>query len=183
MAYGWEGSKVRLVPLDKGKHLDNAVAWLNDPEVTAWLLIGDFPLSRLAEEEWFERAAKGGDSEVNFAIETLEGEHIGFAGLHSISYRHGTATSGTVIGRKEIWGKGYGPDAMRVRAHYAFHVLGLRMLLTEALADNTRSVRALEKAGYREIGRCPKRWWKRGAFRDALMLVLMREEWEAQQPR
>ena len=44
MAFGWEGSKVRLVPLDKARHLENAVLWLNDPKLTAWTLIGDFPL-------------------------------------------------------------------------------------------------------------------------------------------
>ncbi len=34
MAFGWEGALVRLVPLDKDKHLANAMRWLNDPDVT-----------------------------------------------------------------------------------------------------------------------------------------------------
>jgi hypothetical protein len=46
---GWSGEKVRLVPLDRSLHLDNAVSWFNDPEVTAWTLAGDWPLGRLAE--------------------------------------------------------------------------------------------------------------------------------------
>ena len=79
MALGWEGGLVRLAPLDKGKHLDNACAWLNDPEVTANLLTGDTPLSRLAEEAWFDRMMKGDDRNLAFAIETLDGEHIGSA--------------------------------------------------------------------------------------------------------
>jgi hypothetical protein len=41
MAYGWEGEKVRLVPLDKERHAENRFAWLNDPEVTVWTLTGD----------------------------------------------------------------------------------------------------------------------------------------------
>ena len=39
MPFGWEGEKVRLTPLDKAKHLDNALVWMNDPEVTAWALM------------------------------------------------------------------------------------------------------------------------------------------------
>lgn len=35
MPYGWEGPNVRLAPLDKAKHLQNALAWMNDPEITA----------------------------------------------------------------------------------------------------------------------------------------------------
>ena len=35
MTYGWEGEKVRLVPLDRDKHLDNALKWFNDPDITA----------------------------------------------------------------------------------------------------------------------------------------------------
>jgi len=35
MEYGWAGDKVRLVPLDKNRHLENALLWFNDPTVTA----------------------------------------------------------------------------------------------------------------------------------------------------
>jgi hypothetical protein len=35
MAYGWEGEAVRLVPLERGAHLENALRWFNDPEITA----------------------------------------------------------------------------------------------------------------------------------------------------
>lgn len=174
MAYGWEGEKVRLVPLDKAKHLENALLWINDPEVTAWTLIGDQPLARLSEEDFFDDAMRGKGDGINFAIETLAGEHIGFSGLHKVDRANGFAVSGTMLGRKDLWGHGYGTDAARVRSRYCFEVLGLRMLLSEVMADNTGSLRMLQKAGYREVGRLPRRFWKRGAYRDVVMLVLER---------
>lgn len=179
MAHGWEGEKVRLVPLERGRHLDNAVAWLNDPEVTAWTLIGDFPIGRLAEAEFFDRAERADiwqASDVTLAVETLDGEHVGFSGVHRIEWRNGCATTGTVIGRKEMWGQGLGTDAARVRTRYAFEVLGLRLLLSEALDGNTASIRMLERVGYVEVGRVPRRHFKRGAFRDALLFALERAE-------
>lgn len=136
--------------------------------------MGDFPLSQLAEAEWFEQMMKQTEREVVFAIETLAGEHIGFTGLHQIDWRHGVAITGTIIGRKDLWSKGYGTDAVKVRTHYAFEVLGLRMLLSEVLAGNVASLKMLQKAGYREVGRIPRRYWKRGAYRDAILLVLER---------
>jgi len=178
MAYGWEGDKVRLAPLDRERHLENAVRWMNDPEVTAWTLVGDVPLTRLAEEGFFTRqstdALAGTQTDITLAVETLEGEHIGFSSLHKIDWRQGVASTGTLLGRRDLWGRGYGADAARTRTRYAFDVLGLRLLLSEALADNAGSVGMLRRAGYREVGRIPRRYWKRGAYRDAVLFALER---------
>lgn len=174
MAYGWEGEKVRLVPLDKSKHLENALLWVNDPVVTAWTLIGDAPLTRLGEEQFFDQAMRAGEGP-HFAVETLAGEHIGFSGLHRIEWPAGVGVTGTLLGRRDLWGQGYGSDAARVRTGYCFEVLGLRMLLSEVMVDNIGSVRMLKKAGYREVGHIPRRVWKRGAYRDVVILVLERE--------
>ncbi|HSN53018.1 MAG TPA: GNAT family N-acetyltransferase [Candidatus Sulfomarinibacteraceae bacterium] len=172
MAYGWEGARVRLVPLDRARHLDNALAWFNDPEVTAWLETGDWPLTRGAEEEFFRAAERPDKGNVQFAVETLDGEHVGFSGLRSIDWQSRVAVSGSVIGRTDLWGRGLGTDSARVRSRYAFEVLGLRLLIASVIADNARSVGMLCAAGYREVGRVPGRYWKRGAWRDQAILVL-----------
>ncbi len=178
MIHGWEGTKVRLVPLDKQKHLDNALLWFNDPEITRWTLMGDWPMTRLAEEDFFDQMMKSQQRDVVFAIELLPGEHIGFAGIHQIDWRHGVGLTGTIIGRKEFWGQGYGSDAIQARTRYAFDVLGLRLLLSEVLVENEGSLKALQKAGYRETGRIPQRYWKRGAYRDVILLMIDRTSWQ-----
>jgi len=179
MPFGWEGQKVRLAPLDRERHLENALLWLNDPQTTEWMLTGDWPLTRLAEEEYFERMMRQDDTDLAFAIETLDGVHIGFSGINQIEWRHGVGTTGTVIGPADFRGKGYGSDSIVVRTRYAFEVLGLRQLLSSVFADNGASYRALLKAGYREIGRYPRRYWKRGAYRDIIRLVIERDAWPA----
>ena len=177
MPYGWEGPNVRLAPLDKAKHLENARLWMNDPEVTAWTLSGDFPMTLLAQEAWMDERSRAADpTNISFAVETLAGEHLGFSGLHQIDYRHGVATTGTMLGRKDLWGKGYGSEAAALRTRYAFEVLGLRLLQSGVMAGNTGSLHMLAKAGYKEVGRVPRRWWKRGAYRDEVMMVLERPE-------
>ena len=177
MSFGWQGDKVRLVPLDKDKHLDNALAWFNDPETTQFMLTGDLPITRLAEEEFFARAMNPGPDLIVFAIETLEGQHIGFTGFDKIQWQHRAATTGTTIGLPEYRGHGYGTDTIRVRTRYAFDVLCLRLLLTEVMDANVASRRALEKVGYQPIGHIPARYWRRGAYHEVTLLGLNREDW------
>lgn len=173
---GWQGEQVRLVPLDEERHLENYVVWLNDPEVTAWLLVGDLPLTRLAEQEFFRNLSSSA-TEIVFAIETLDGRHIGGSGLHRVSHRDRCASSGSFIGEKSLWSKGLGTDACRIRARYAFEVLGLERLYSSHLSGNERSGNMLRRCGYRECGVLPKRYWKRGEFRDEHLFVLERETW------
>ena len=33
--------RFRLVPMERQRHLDNAVEWMNDPDVTRWTVAGD----------------------------------------------------------------------------------------------------------------------------------------------
>ena len=177
MSLCWEGERVRLVPLARERHLDNALRWLNDEEVTRWTEIGDWPLTRAEEEEFFHHAERSAGDEVHFAVETLDGEHVGFSGLRRIDMRHGVASSGSFIGRVDRWRQGLGRDAARVRSRYAFETLNLRLLVAEVMAENEASLRMLTTVGYREVGRVPGRYWKRGAYRDQVILVLEREGW------
>lgn len=180
MAFGWESKRIRLVPLDADRHFDNCYRWVNDPEISEWLLIGDFPLSRLAEKEWFESIQKqtGNPRDIVLAIELLDGTHVGQSGIHGIDWRNGFATTGSFIGDTDYQNKGYGTEAAQLRAWYCFHVLGLRLLRSEYLDGNVRSKRMQEKTGYVEVGRIPQRFWKRGAYRDDVATVLSRERWQ-----
>jgi RimJ/RimL family protein N-acetyltransferase len=174
MAFGWEGDLVRLVPIDRDRHLANCLRWLNDPAVTENLLIGDFPLTRAAEADYFERMSKPSDTEVAFAIETLDGEHLGMSGLHRIDWQSRTAHTGTFLGDPATWGKGYGGDSAKVRTAYAFEVLGLRQLWSGVFHTNEASIAMLKRAGYVEAGVHPRKFWKRGRYVDEVWLLCER---------
>jgi RimJ/RimL family protein N-acetyltransferase len=175
MSFGWSGEKVRLVPIDFDRHFENCYRWINDPEVSQWLAVGDYPMARLAEKEWFEGAQKSNETEVTFAIETLDGRHIGQSGIHRINLRHGYAFTGSLIGDPNDRGQGYGTEAAVLRAWYCFHVLPLRMLFSEYIDGNDLSKRMQEKTGYVECGRRVKAFWKRGEHRDMVLTQLTRE--------
>ena len=178
MAFGWQGERIRLVPVDADKHLENYFLWLNDPEITSGLLVGDRPLTRLNEIDYLKTI--GNDlSEVSFAIETLDGVHIGATGIHRIDHANRTCMTGIFIGDKTVWGQGLGVDVVRTRARYCFEQLGMQLLRSSHLQGNLRSRGMLLKAGYKEVGVWPKRFWRDGQFRDEHLFALLREDWEA----
>lgn len=183
MGYGIEGKKVRLVPMDLEKHFDNACRWINDLSNTTWIGTPDYPMSRLKEKEWFEARCLAGREEVNWAIETLSGEHIGFSNLFRINFINGTAESGSMIGEVNFRGKGYGSDGARIRAWYAFECLGLQTLYSTYIEDNDGSAQMQAAAGYEIWGRQPNALWKRGAHRTMVHTFLTKVRWHELQQR
>lgn len=176
MAFGWESERLRLVPLERDKHFENCYRWINDPTVTRWLSTGDFPSTRARQEEFFSRLdTSATPSEIVFAIELLDGTHIGNSGLHNIRWRTGIATTGTLIGSAEHHGQGYGTEAAILRARYAFKTLNLRMLTSLYYSANERTARMQATVGYVEYGRLPDALWNDGQWYDDVLTVLTKE--------
>jgi RimJ/RimL family protein N-acetyltransferase len=57
---------------------------------------------------------------------------------------------GIVLGEKDCWGKGYGPEALRLLLGYAFKDLGLRRIVLHVHRRNYRAIRAYKKVGFTE---------------------------------
>ena len=101
------GEKTRLRRIER-EDVPTFVRWFSDPEVRKFLLVNS-PISHAQEEKWFERKLADDDSEL-FAIETLDGTHIGNIELFHFHHIHRQAELGVVLGEKTYWGQGYGSD-------------------------------------------------------------------------
>ena len=172
---GIAGPRIRLVPLDKDLHLENYVRWFNDPEVTRYLSTF-WPMTRIAEDHWFDRASDTRDS-LTWAVHDENDQHIGGTGLHHIDWSSRRATSGIVIGDKAVWGQGYGSEVMTVRTQFVFDQLGLHRIESECFADNQASARCLEKAGYKQEGIARKKYWRSGRWHDMLLWAILEEDY------
>lgn len=174
---GLKGPRIRLVPVDKERHLDNFVRWFNDPEVTRYIK-RVLPLSRSQEEEWLDQIASS-DKEILWAIHDENDHHIGSTGLHRIDWQNRKVSSGTLIGEKSAWGKGYGTEVMRTRTRYAFEQLGLHRIESEAFAENLASQRCLEKVGYKREGVARKKFFREGRWHDCILYAILDEDYFA----
>lgn len=181
MAFGIEGPRLRLVPPDRERHMENCYRWLNDPAVSENLKIGWRMISVVAEEKFFEGIAADSSSEI-MAIEQLDGTHIGMTGLHGIDFRMGHAKTGMFIGSVEHQGQGFGTESGHLRSYLAFYQFRLRMLYSEFYTGNTRSEAMQKSLGYETWGVMPEGNYRNGAFRDVICTYCRREMWEAVAP-
>lgn len=103
------------------------------------------------EQEWFDKTRKDQTSIV-WGIWLIEGESrklIGNSALDGITTDHiRQATSGSLIFRKEYWGKGIASAAHKARTWYAFHELGLHRIMSAVIQGNHGSLKALQRSGY-----------------------------------
>ncbi len=148
--------------------------WFADAEVNLYTL--RFPPSPKMAEEWIEKAGES-DKDVLWMM-TVAGRVAGTVQIDTINWHHRRAEIALVLGEKADWGKGYGTEAIRLITRFAFEELNLEKLMGEAIIANVGSVRAMEKAGYRQWGLARRHFYQNGRWSDAWFGELLREEWE-----
>jgi len=170
-----KGKKTILRPVAE-KDIPLCVRWVNDPKIWIYTTTS-FPITSLAEREWYERVAKKSDKDVVFAIETHAGQTIGIMGIHGINWIDRTATTGAIIGEKAFHGKGYGTDAKMTLLNYAFNTLGLRKICSRVIAFNGRSIAYSLHCGYEIEGALHKHVLRAGKYHDLVLLAVFKKGW------
>jgi RimJ/RimL family protein N-acetyltransferase len=110
--------------------------WINDFEVTRTLAVSMYPRTLDAQEDWYERNARGGRDVVFTIYERSSGRPIGNTSLDEVDHMHRCAEFGILIGEKDAWGKGYGTEATSLMLEYGFSALGLHNILLRVLSSN-----------------------------------------------
>lgn len=169
-----KGPRVTLRPLTKGD-VPTITRWINDPEVTQFLL-AYLPSSETEESGWVESLDKNKEKNVVLAI-MVAGKFIGTIGIHNINWKDRIAITGTLIGEKSCWGKGYGTEAKMLLLDYAFNTLNLRKICSNVIAFNERSYRYSLSCGYKVEGRLKAHYFRKGQYWDSIQLSVFREDW------
>lgn len=144
------GERLSLRPWETGD-LTQIRKWVSDPEVSRWLVAAWPPPS--SWETWLHRTYSPSPKALHFAIVLHSGRHIGICSLHIISWTNKSAEVGVMVGEKECWGQGYGPEALRLLLRYAFRTIGLKKVVLHVHRENYRAIRAYKKVGFVEVPR------------------------------
>jgi RimJ/RimL family protein N-acetyltransferase len=174
----WRGEKVELTAVQR-EDLSKYVEWLNDWEISQFLIPGiPAPMNLEDETSWFENRHKREGNYV-FAIRTLA-EHrlIGNCGLNGVDFKNRSATFGIFIGDKNFHSQGFGTDATRTLLRFAFEQLGLNRVDLWVYEFNPRAMRAYEKAGFKRVGAKRQGLYRNGKFYDEYLMDILREEWD-----
>jgi RimJ/RimL family protein N-acetyltransferase len=171
-----EGELVNLRALE-ASDLERNYRWINDREVTRHLGMR-YPVPMLAEERWMEAIAGMPMSFTNvwFAVETKDGQHIGNINFHRSDPEDRKARLGFMIGEKSFWSKGYGADALRTLLRFGFDQMNLHRIDLTVDADNARAIACYRKCGLVEEVRMRQERFTRGAYRDQLVMGVLRDE-------
>lgn len=174
------GKLVRLRAVE-AEDLDRYYAWINDSEVIEYLAAIGLPFSRAQEEEWLQRAMRQtAPPEISLAIETIEeGRHIGSIGLHDVRPLSTKATLGIMIGDKSCWSQGYGTDAILTLLRFVFDEMNLHRVALEVHEENARAIACYHKCGFVEEGRLRDDRFRRGEYRDTLIMGILASEFRA----
>jgi len=110
-----------------------------------------------------------------FAIETLEGEHIGNCTYYGIDEAKGEAELGIMIGNRGYWDKGYGADAVATLANHIFRQTRLNRIYLKTLDSNARAHKCFQKCGFAPFGELKKDGY------SFVLMELTRQEWQKRQ--
>ena len=142
-----------------------------------------FPSSSLASRAWVEREAQRPEGEAfRFMIERLDGTLVGSLNTHTCHPRNGTFSYGLAI-FPEYQHHGYASEAIRLVLGYYFHERRYQKVTVEVFAFNEPSMRLHERLGFTLEGRLRRMIYTDGAFHDALIYGLTREEFETASPQ
>jgi RimJ/RimL family protein N-acetyltransferase len=174
-----DGKLIRLRALEP-TDADKAFQWINDREVTQFLM-ARYPWSLSAEREFITESARRIDfADVRFAIETRpESVHIGMCGLHRVRPEDRNAELGIMIGNKSYWDGGYGTDAMLTLLHFAFEQMNLHKVALGVFEFNHRAQAVYRKCGFIEEGRFREDLYQDGRYVDVIRMSVLRREFEA----
>lgn len=152
--------------------------WINDFETTRFLDIQPRPMTLEQETAWFASASTG-DGIIFTIYELATGRPIGNCDIHNLDVRNRRAQLGILIGEPAARGKGYGTEAMRLLADFAFTVLNLHSLMLWTYEYNLAGQRCYAKVGFREVGRRRASRWHAGRFWDEIAMDLLASEFES----
>jgi RimJ/RimL family protein N-acetyltransferase len=152
--------------------------WYGDPEIwrlTSWAVS---PMSPSAVERLFEEREHS-TTDDSFAIH-LKGEEepVGVISLMNISEANASAELSVIVGHPEDRHHGYGAEAISLLLDYAFGELGLNRVGLSVFEFNEDAISTYEKVGFRDEGRIRRALKRDGTFHDAILMSVLKSEWE-----
>jgi RimJ/RimL family protein N-acetyltransferase len=151
--------------------------WYADPEIwrlTSWSAA---PLRPPAVERLFEDREHS-PTDDSFAIHLRdEREPIGVVSLMNVSEANASAELSIIVGHPEDRHHGDGAEAIATLLDYAFGERGLNRVGLSVFEFNEDAISAYTKLGFREEGRLRRALRRDGAFHDAILMSVLKDEW------
>lgn len=172
------GKTIQLRAIEESD-LQSYYSWINDEETNQWRGLYH-PTSLEDAKEWIAKHREKETNKLSLALESSNGDLIGFVGLQAICQRSRRAEVWIYIGSKEHWGQGIGEDTIRTLCDYAFREMNLYRIWLECNPEFQNVVRCYEKVGFQQEGVLRKAYYRNGEFRDTCIMALLRDDFRGE---
>jgi len=112
-----------------------------------------------------------------FAVDTLDGKHIGNCSYYNLNKTKGEVELGIMIGNRDYWNTGYGTDAVITLANYIFRQTKLNRIYLKTLDWNSRAQKCFQKCGFTPHGHMAKDGY------NFVLMEIYRNQWQEQQTK
>ena len=140
---------------------------LADPEPVVRDLVDRFVAAQTAEPRRTWQLA---------IVDPANGQLLGNCGIRVNDPERREANIGYELD-PNVWGRGYATEAAGAILTFGFETLGMHRVWAECVAENTGSVRVLEKLGMRQEARFREHQRFRGRWWDTLIYAILEREW------
>lgn len=147
--------------------------WINDPD-TVRFNAPYTPVPWASHAAWFDALGKDPDRIV-LAIRRDQ-TIIGVVQLIDIHRVHRSAELTTRIGSDADRGSGHGTEAIKLAIDFAWRDLNLQRVWLRVFSDNSRAIRAYEKAGFQREGTMHRSAWIDGRWVDQDVMAILRAD-------
>jgi RimJ/RimL family protein N-acetyltransferase len=177
--YFWQGEKVRLRPLKIEDAEQSFIDSLDTPSRQLLQLGTELPTSIDMQKEILCKYAdcKEVDGIIIFAIENLEGVHVGNISLHGRHPKNGTFSMGLGIS-SPYRRQGYAEEAARILMRYCFFERHFQKCNSACVHTNEASIGFHKKLGFIEEGCRRRNFFFNGQYHDEILFGLTKEEFE-----
>ena len=170
-----DGDKV-LLRNKRFSDVENDYKWQKDPEL-AWLDAAP-PLNCTFEEYLSDYGSElyfPSGNRCLFAVETLDGKHIGNCVYYNIACEDSEAEMGIMLGDRKYWSKGYGSDTVSVLLDHIFRNTSIKRIYLKTLESNVRAQKCFQKCGFKPCGYLERHGYK------FLLMDTTRQQWLTKQ--
>lgn len=180
----FRSARLQLVGASPDEAGELYAKWSRDSEfLQLWQFSAALPRNAKKAQEWFrQEEAKLEPGDYAFIVKLIEdGRSIGTTGLWSAHSPHRNAWVSIGIGERDLWGKGYGTEAMNLTLGIAFLELNLHRVNLNTFSYNPRAIRSYEKIGFVHEGVAREAMRRYGERADIVFMGILRDEWLARQ--
>jgi ribosomal-protein-alanine N-acetyltransferase len=140
------GDNIFLRELNENDVSERYCEWLNDPEVTKYMVTRKTTMDELKQYIKKNRENKHCLFFGIFLKDT--NQHIGNIKLEPINIKEKQAILGIMIGEKNCWKRGLGTEAVKLLINFAFTTLLLDKIELGVISEYKPAIRSFEKAGF-----------------------------------